>query len=127
LTEAMADVHSEYLEEEIENQENVQMEMVIESANDNISILSEPVDADDRKREILEARSPTENNEKTVMSNDNIGAKTEAVRPMNLSLPEHDLKPSRLKYIAKIKQAKRDREDTKIKSRSGQTERYSRL
>lgn len=64
---------------------------------------------DDRKREIQEARSPTENeNEKTIMSNDNIGAKTEAVRPMNLSLPEHELKPPRLRYIAKIKQAKRE-------------------
>ncbi|XP_018307499.1 syntaxin-binding protein 5 isoform X1 [Mycetomoellerius zeteki] len=64
---------------------------------------------DDKKQEIQEARSPTENeNEKTVMSNDNIGAKTEAVRPMNLSLPEHEAKPSRLRYIAKIKQAKRE-------------------
>ncbi|XP_018345912.1 PREDICTED: syntaxin-binding protein 5 isoform X5 [Trachymyrmex septentrionalis] len=64
---------------------------------------------DDKKQEIQEARSPTENeNEKTIMSNDNIGAKTEAVRPMNLSLPEHETKPPRLKYIAKIKQAKRE-------------------
>ena len=64
---------------------------------------------DDKKQEIQEARSPTENeNEKTIMSNDNIGAKTEAVRPMNLSLPEHEAKPPRLKYIAKIKQAKRE-------------------
>jgi len=45
----MVDVHSEYLEEEIGNQENVQMEMVIESANDDISILSEPVDVDVEK------------------------------------------------------------------------------
>lgn len=66
--------------------------------------------ADDRKREIQEARSPTENeNEKTIItSNDNVGAKTEAIRPMNLSLPEHEAKPPRLRYIAKIKQAKRD-------------------
>ncbi|XP_071570423.1 syntaxin-binding protein 5 isoform X1 [Temnothorax nylanderi] len=64
---------------------------------------------DDRKQDIQEARSPTETeNEKTIMSNDNIGIKTEAVRPMNLSLPEHELKPPRLKYIAKIKQAKRE-------------------
>lgn len=61
---------------------------------------------DDKKREIQEARSPMEN-EKTIMSNDNV-VKTEVVRPMNLSLPEHELKPSRLKYIAKIKQAKRE-------------------
>ncbi|XP_011639551.1 syntaxin-binding protein 5 isoform X3 [Pogonomyrmex barbatus] len=65
---------------------------------------------DDRKQEIpAEARGPTENeSEKTITSNDNIGAKTEAVRPMNLPLPEHELKPPRLKYIAKIKQAKRE-------------------
>lgn len=63
--------------------------------------------SDDRKREIQEARSPTET-EKTITSNDNIGMKTEAVRPMNLSLPEHELKPPRLRYIAKIKQAKRE-------------------
>ncbi|KAG5305778.1 STXB5 protein, partial [Acromyrmex insinuator] len=64
---------------------------------------------DDKKQEIQEARSSTENeNEKTIMSNDNIVAKTEAVRPMNLSLPEHEAKPPRLRYIAKIKQAKRE-------------------
>lgn len=64
---------------------------------------------DDRKREIQEARSPMENeNEKVITSSDNIGAKTEAVRPMNLSLPEHEVKPPRLRYIAKIKQAKRE-------------------
>lgn len=64
---------------------------------------------DDKKQEIQETRSSTENeNEKTIMSNDNIVAKTEAVRPMNLSLPEHEAKPPRLRYIAKIKQAKRE-------------------
>ncbi|KAG5345830.1 STXB5 protein, partial [Acromyrmex charruanus] len=64
---------------------------------------------DDKKQEIQEARSPTENeNEKMIMSNDNIVAKTEAVRPMNLSLPEHEAKPPRLRYIAKMKQAKRE-------------------
>jgi len=57
----MADVHSEYLEEEIGNQENVQMEMVIESANDNISILSEPVDTD------VEKTPKSHENEKTVI------------------------------------------------------------
>ncbi|KAG5327685.1 STXB5 protein, partial [Pseudoatta argentina] len=63
----------------------------------------------DKKQEIQEARSPTENeNEKMIMSNDNIVAKTEAVRPMTLSLPEHEAKPPRLRYIAKIKQAKRE-------------------
>lgn len=44
LAEAMAHVHSEYLEEEVEYQGNVQMEMVVESTNDAISVLSEPVD-----------------------------------------------------------------------------------
>lgn len=63
---------------------------------------------DDRKREIQEARSPTESeNEKATLSNENAGAKTEAVRPMNLSLPEHEVKPPRLKRITKMKQAKR--------------------
>jgi len=65
---------------------------------------------DDKKREIQEARSPvSENeNEKMIINDGNIGVKTEAVRPMNLSLPEHELKPPRLKRIAKIKQAKRE-------------------
>jgi len=63
---------------------------------------------DDRKREIQEARSPMESeNERATISNDNIGAKTEAVRPMNLALPEYEIKPPRLKRMAKIKQAKR--------------------
>lgn len=74
---------------------------------ENQSSGQESPQTDDRKREIQEAKSPTEiENEKTIMSN--IGVKTEAVRPMNLSLPEHELKPSRLRYIAKIKQAKRE-------------------
>lgn len=66
---------------------------------------------DSKKREIQEARSLTESeNEKTVTNNDNTGTqtKTEAVRPMNLSLPEYEVKPHRLKRIAKIKQVKRE-------------------
>lgn len=73
---------------------------------------------DDRKGEIQEARSPTNENEnenEKMLINDGIGAKndaigvkTEVVRPMNLSLPENELKPPRLKRIAKIKQAKRE-------------------
>ncbi|XP_050448024.1 uncharacterized protein LOC126849813 isoform X2 [Cataglyphis hispanica] len=54
LAEAMAHVHSEYLEEEIEDQGNVQMEMVVESANPDVS------DADNTKetlKEILENES----------------------------------------------------------------------
>lgn len=58
LAEAMAHVHSEYLEEEVEYQENVQMEMVVESTNDAMSVLSEPVD--DEKTSKCE-------NEKTVI------------------------------------------------------------
>ncbi|XP_011698608.1 PREDICTED: syntaxin-binding protein 5 isoform X2 [Wasmannia auropunctata] len=68
-----------------------------------------PQTADDRKREIQEARSPTEGeNERALTSNDNTGVRTEAVRPMNLSLPEHEAKPPRLRYIAKMRQAKRE-------------------
>lgn len=50
----MAHVHSEYLEEEVEDQGNVQMEMVVESANPDVS------DADNTKetlKEILENES----------------------------------------------------------------------
>ncbi|CAL1675492.1 unnamed protein product [Lasius platythorax] len=65
---------------------------------------------DDSKQEIQEARSPMSENEseKMIINDGNIGVKTEIVRPMNLSLPEHELKPPRLKRIAKIKQAKRE-------------------
>lgn len=65
---------------------------------------------DDRKGEIQEARSPTNENEneKMIINDGNIGVKTEVVRPMNLSLPENELKPPRLKRIAKIKQVKRE-------------------
>ncbi|XP_011172723.1 uncharacterized protein LOC105205126 isoform X2 [Solenopsis invicta] len=58
LAQAMAHVHSEYLEEEIGDQENVQMEMVVESTND-ISGLSEPVDNS------VEKISKSHENEKT--------------------------------------------------------------
>lgn len=50
----MAHVHSEYLEEEVEDQGNVQMEMVVESVNPDVS------DADNTKetlKEILENES----------------------------------------------------------------------
>ncbi|XP_029661464.1 syntaxin-binding protein 5 isoform X1 [Formica exsecta] len=65
---------------------------------------------DDRKGEMQEARSPTNENEneKMIINDGNIGVKTEVVRPMNLSLPENELKPPRLKRIAKIKQVKRE-------------------
>ncbi|XP_012530777.1 uncharacterized protein LOC105833527 isoform X2 [Monomorium pharaonis] len=60
LAEAMAHVHSEYLEEEIGSQENVQMEMIVESTND-ISGLSESVNDD------IEKTSKLHENEKTVI------------------------------------------------------------
>lgn len=56
----MAHVHNEYLEEEIGDQENVQMEMVVESTNDDISVLSES-DVD------VEKTSKSHENEKTVI------------------------------------------------------------
>lgn len=49
LAEAMAHVHSKYLEEEVGDQENVQMEMVVESTNDDMTVLSEPMDDDIEK------------------------------------------------------------------------------
>lgn len=60
MAEAMAHVHNEYLEEEIGDQENVQMEMVVESTNDDISALSES-DVD------VEKTSKSHENEKTVI------------------------------------------------------------
>lgn len=57
----MSHVHSEYLEEEVEDQKNVQMEMVVESTNDDIPVLSEPMDED------VEKTSKSRNNEKTVI------------------------------------------------------------
>lgn len=53
----MAHVHSEYLEEEVGDQENVQMEMVVESTNDG-SVLYEPND---------EKTSKSQEDEKTVI------------------------------------------------------------
>lgn len=40
--------------------------------------------------------------------NDNSQPKTEPVRPGNLTLVDHELKPPRLKKIVKMKQAKRE-------------------
>lgn len=57
----MAHVHSEYLEEEVGDQENVQMEMVVESTNDDIPVLSEPMEDD------VEKTSKSYDNEKTVI------------------------------------------------------------
>lgn len=44
----------------------------------------------------------------TMMNNDNNNIKIEAVRPMNLCLPEHEVKPPRTKRIVKVKQTKRE-------------------
>lgn len=63
LAEAMAHVHSEYLEEEVGDQENVQMEMVVESTNDDIPVLSEPMEDD------VEKTSKSYDNEKTQEDN----------------------------------------------------------
>ncbi|XP_018357624.1 PREDICTED: histone H3.v1-like isoform X3 [Trachymyrmex cornetzi] len=41
LIKAMAHVHNEYLEEEVEDEEDVQVEMVMESTNNDISVLPE--------------------------------------------------------------------------------------
>ncbi|KAG5313667.1 HIUH2 hydrolase, partial [Acromyrmex insinuator] len=61
LTKAMAHVHNEYLEEEVvEDQENVQVEMVIESTNNDISVLPELED------DVQETSKPREN-KKTVI------------------------------------------------------------
>lgn len=60
LTEAMAHVHNEYLEEEIEDQENVQVEMVIESTNSDISVLPE------LENDVQKTSKPREN-KKTVI------------------------------------------------------------
>ncbi|XP_077254516.1 uncharacterized protein LOC143893234 isoform X1 [Temnothorax americanus] len=59
LAEAMAHVHNEYLEEDSEDQENVQMEMVAESTNDDVSVLSEAVDDDDVKTSKLDEDEKT--------------------------------------------------------------------
>lgn len=53
----MAHVHNEYLEEEVEDQGHVQMEMIVESTNPDISILS---DTTDNAKEISKENEKTE-------------------------------------------------------------------
>lgn len=53
----MAHVHSEYLDEEIENQENVQMEMVVEESNNTETVSIQPDSADDIKESSTEKRN----------------------------------------------------------------------
>lgn len=54
LAEAMAHVHSEYLEEEVEDEGNVQMEMEVESANPDISDLSDAANIKQTSKESFE-------------------------------------------------------------------------
>lgn len=49
-----------------------------------------------------------DNNKQLRSQNDNVVAKSDAVRPVNLTLPENELKPPRLKKIVKMKQVKRE-------------------
>lgn len=53
----MAHVHNEYLEEEVEDQGDVQMEMIVESANPDIPVLS---DAADNAKETLKENEKME-------------------------------------------------------------------
>lgn len=57
----MAHVHNEYLEEEVEDQENVQMEMIVESTNPDISVLSDTAD---------NAKETSKENEKSEVKSD---------------------------------------------------------
>ncbi|XP_072744631.1 uncharacterized protein [Anoplolepis gracilipes] len=71
LAEAMAHVHSEYLEEEVEEQGNVQMEMVVESVNSDVPILS-PVDEtlkDPLENEKMEIKANKKSMEKISQEN----------------------------------------------------------
>lgn len=54
LAEAMAHVHSEYLEEEVEDQGDVQMEMEVESANPDIPDLSDAANTNQTSNESIE-------------------------------------------------------------------------
>ncbi|XP_020280072.1 syntaxin-binding protein 5 isoform X2 [Pseudomyrmex gracilis] len=92
--------------------ESVDSESSLSPENQSPGHESSQAPVDDRKREIQEARSPTTENESekptAISDGGNVGVKTEAVRPMNLSLPEHEAKPPRMKRIAKMKQSKRE-------------------
>ncbi|XP_011865524.1 PREDICTED: uncharacterized protein LOC105560756 isoform X2 [Vollenhovia emeryi] len=77
LAEAMAHVHSEYLEEDVEDQENVQIEMEVESTNNDASVLSEPVDDD------AEKTSKSHETEKTQEDNKNNMVMTTSIPILN--------------------------------------------
>ncbi|XP_029177788.1 uncharacterized protein LOC114945672 isoform X2 [Nylanderia fulva] len=84
LAEAMAHVHSEYLEEEIEDQENVQMEMEVESTNPDISDLSDAANIKETSKEF--------ENEKTEIK---INQKSAGKSPVNLLPLMPNLKSNR--------------------------------
>ncbi|XP_076162097.1 syntaxin-binding protein tomosyn isoform X2 [Ptiloglossa arizonensis] len=90
----------------------------VESVEDESSLSSEgsvsgresPLN-DGKKRNSQEVKSPMtegDNNKQLRSQNDNVVAKSDAVRPVNLTLPENELKPPRLKKIVKMKQVKRE-------------------
>ncbi|XP_043261437.1 syntaxin-binding protein 5 isoform X3 [Colletes gigas] len=90
----------------------------VESVEDESSVSSEgsisgresPLN-DDKKRNSQDAKSPMidGDNAKLLRShNDNVVATSDAVRPVNLTLSENELKPPRLKKIVKMKQVKRE-------------------
>ncbi|XP_012134712.1 syntaxin-binding protein tomosyn isoform X2 [Megachile rotundata] len=75
------------------------------------SLTSEDSSYDHESPNNQEAKSPMIEGDNTKLpkfQNDKIHQKAELVRPGNLMLAEHELKPPRLKKIVKMKQAKRE-------------------
>ncbi|GAB1862786.1 hydroxyisourate hydrolase [Camponotus japonicus] len=83
LAEAMAHVHNEYLEEEVEDQGDVQMEMIVESANPDIPVLSDAAD---------NAKETSKENEKTEIKSDMKSTILEDIKP-GLIVTSTDLLP----------------------------------
>ncbi|XP_054003624.1 syntaxin-binding protein 5 isoform X3 [Hylaeus anthracinus] len=90
----------------------------VESVEDESSLSSEgsisgresPLN-DDKKRHSQDVKSPMiegDVNKQLRSHNDNVIGKSDAVRPVNLTLSENELKPPRLKKIVKMKQVKRE-------------------
>ncbi|XP_053979081.1 syntaxin-binding protein 5 isoform X3 [Hylaeus volcanicus] len=90
----------------------------VESVEDESSLSSEgsisgresPLN-DDKKRHSQDVKSPMiegDVNRQLRSHNDNVIGKSDAVRPINLTLSENELKPPRLKKIVKMKQVKRE-------------------
>ncbi|XP_076754788.1 syntaxin-binding protein tomosyn isoform X2 [Xylocopa sonorina] len=66
---------------------------------------------DDRKRSNQELKSPTIEGDRSITrwpAIENVIGKLDAVRPVNLTLTENELKPPRLRKIVKMKQLKRE-------------------